>query len=125
MNKEINFSFGDRARPSDSCGVTFKNEYYLFGGDWQFNRQVHKRLSLIIIKSKNLFWFIFKVLKVIGCRLERIMELDFDFGYSEACATYNIQNEEKVMLCFASDSEKRCDWWVYFQYTIDSHINIS
>ena len=50
----------------------------------------------------------FKVSKVIGCKLERIMDLEFDFD-SGACGTYNIQNEEKVMLCFGShNSQKRC-----------------
>ena len=54
----------------------------------------------------------FKVSKVIGCKLERIMDLEFDFD-SGACGTYNIQNEEKVMLCFGWSNDKRCDWWVY------------
>ena len=49
LNKEVNFSYGDRAKPSNSCGVTFKNEHYLFGGNWQFNRQVHK------IRKKTIF----------------------------------------------------------------------
>ena len=40
------------------------------------------------------------------------MDLEFDFDRG-ACGTYNIQNEEKVMLCFGtyeSKNYKRCDW---------------
>ena len=54
----------------------------------------------------------FKVSKVVGCKLERIMDLEFDFD-DGACGTYNIRNEEKVMLCFGIYNDQRCDWWVY------------
>ena len=53
----------------------------------------------------------FKVSKVVDCKLERIMDLGWKFSFKRvACGTYNIQNEEKVMLCFEKDFAKRCVW---------------
>ena len=48
MEKEVNFSFGDGTDLIGSCGVTFKNEHYMFGGDLfgkdeGYTRQVNKR----------------------------------------------------------------------------------
>ena len=48
---------------------------------------------------------------MVGCKLKRIMDLEFDFDHG-ACGTYNVQNEEKVMLCFEG-LDMRCDWLVY------------
>ena len=41
FDKEINFSFGDGTDAYGSCGVTFKNEFWMFGG-WNEKRQVNK-----------------------------------------------------------------------------------
>ena len=41
MEKEVNFSFGDGTDLRGSCGVTFKNEHFIFGGSDA--RQVYKR----------------------------------------------------------------------------------
>ena len=41
FDKEINFSFGDGTDASGSCGVTFKNEFWMFGGENE-KRQVNK-----------------------------------------------------------------------------------
>ena len=42
FDKEINFSFGDGTDAAASCGVTFKNEFWMFGGRNEM-RQVNKR----------------------------------------------------------------------------------
>ena len=42
MDKEVNFSFGYRTDVDGSCGVTFKNEHFIFGG-FSEQRQVYKR----------------------------------------------------------------------------------
>ena len=57
---------------------------------------------------------LFQGLKIVGCKLERVRDLEFDL-FEGACDTYNIQNEEKVMLCFGLvpnflSVPKRCDW---------------
>ena len=50
LEKEINFSFGNKTTSNGACGTTFKNEFYLFGGGLQLEReptdfrQVDKRL---------------------------------------------------------------------------------
>ena len=37
------------------------------------------------------------------------MDLKFNFDHG-ACGAYNIQNKEKVMLCFGDNPYKKCDW---------------
>ena len=37
LEKEINFSFGNKTTTNGACGVTFRNEYYLFGGGLLFD----------------------------------------------------------------------------------------
>ena len=53
LDKEINFSFGKETNLRGSCGVTFKNEHFMFGG-YETKRQVYKRSKIeIIIKVKK------------------------------------------------------------------------
>ena len=42
FDKEINFSFGDGTDARRSCGVTFKNEFWMFGGVYEGIKQVNK-----------------------------------------------------------------------------------
>ena len=42
LDKEVNFSFGYGTDLVNSCGVTFKNEHFIFGG-FSERRQVYKR----------------------------------------------------------------------------------
>ena len=50
LEKEINFSFGNKTTTNGACGIIFQNEYYLFGGALHFEekpsdfRQVNNRL---------------------------------------------------------------------------------
>ena len=39
FDKEINFSFEDQTYVSGACGVTFQNEFWMFGG-FEDKRQV-------------------------------------------------------------------------------------
>ena len=39
FDEAINFSFGDKTDADGACGVTFKNEFWLFGGA---NKQVNE-----------------------------------------------------------------------------------
>ena len=43
LDKNVMFSFGDETTAFATCGVTFKNEHYVFGGYRNTNRQVYKR----------------------------------------------------------------------------------
>ena len=43
LDKEVYFSFGYRTDLENSCGVTFKNEHFIFGGGFADSRQVYTR----------------------------------------------------------------------------------
>ena len=102
FDKEINFSFGDETDAIYACGITFQNEFWMFGG-WNENRQVNKYILNSFLN------FIFKISKVVGCSLKRQSSLEFDF-YRGTCGTYQLQYKEKILLCFAEYATKSCHW---------------
>ena len=77
------FDFGTATSVHRSCSVTFRNNFYIFGGADSYNRQVSQL-------SVN--------------RLERIGTLDFNL-YTGACA---VINDDQIYLCFDYYDEKQC-----------------
>ena len=73
-----------------SCSATLNNEMLIFGGTepGDYTKQISK---------------------IIGCRLERIGELPYDF-YFGACGTFQFHdsNEQRVMLCFPARARDKC-----------------
>ena len=75
--QDFNFHSGYRTEIKQSCSVTFRGEFYVFGGD--FGKKMEKQIA-----------------KVTDCSLKRIGNLRFDFS-SGTCA---VVNEESIYLCF-------------------------
>ena len=87
--EDFDFEFGRLTQVAGSCSVTYRGDFYVFGGyPFPLTRQISK-----VSDSK---------LK--GCSLKRIGSLDFDF-YSGGCAAVN---EEAIYLCFDWDDRNRC-----------------
>ena len=95
-----------------ACGVTYKNEFLLFG--WK--QVCYRDIKAKILEREHLHFeknlnsnLIFKVLKVKGCKLEKTMSLDQNIP-SLACGTYNFQTQEQVLVCFDWYHPKECHW---------------
>ena len=84
--RDFNFNSGFRTKVSHSCSVTFRGEFYVFGGDNYGGNTLAMK----------------QILKVTDCSLEKIGKLRFDFRYG-ACAAVN---EESIYLCFSDRDEK-------------------
>ena len=82
-DKAFKFEMGRDTFASLSCSMSWKNQFYLFGGDLSYNKQI-SRLD--------------------KCRLSRVGSLDFPFHYS-GCA--NMANK-KLFLCFDMSYLKTC-----------------
>ena len=88
--RDFNFHSGFRTEVKFSCSVTFRGEFYVFGGDHIHNYQQMRQ-----------------ILKVTDCSIEKVGKLRFDFRYG-ACAAVN---EESIYLCFSDrdgNSRKQC-----------------
>ena len=68
-----------------SCSLTFKNEFYVFGSQFEHRQQVSK---------------------IVGCQVKRVGDLDFNFT-AGACTNVN---DETVHLCFNDNfgDHKKC-----------------
>ena len=84
-----------------SCSATLNGELFVFGGKTH-QKQV-KHIDLNCIYNYKLL----KVSKVIGCGLQRIGDLSYDF-YVGTCATYNFP-AERILLCFAEAYTQKCE----------------
>ena len=73
-DRDFNFDLTERTEVFRSCGLTWRGESYVFGGESE-NRQISK---------------------IVGCSLERIGSLDNDF----INATCTNVNDEDLYLCF-------------------------
>ena len=82
-DKAFKFEMGTNTFASLSCSMTWKNRFYVFGGEKSFDKQI-SRLD--------------------QCRLTRVGSLNFPFGYS-SCT--NMANE-KLFLCFHMQYLKTC-----------------
>merc|ERR1711990_433021 len=85
INEDLNFEYGSGTSAVYGCGATLHNIFWYFGGTSLNSRQVSK---------------------VVGCKLERQDNLDFDF-YLGSCNTFN-QPDQKVLLCFDYRNAKQC-----------------
>ena len=83
VDRNFFFLYGEKTEVFQSCGLTWRNQFYLFGGTNE-KRQVSKLSS---------------------CKLERVGELDFDLDKG-GCANLN---DEKIYLCFGLEQNtKKC-----------------
>ena len=74
------FMYGENTWAHYSCSLTFRNQFYLFGGDQGYTRQI-SRLN--------------------GCSIERIGSLDFESSWG-GCANVN---DDRIYLCFSRDKD--------------------
>ena len=83
-DRDINFEFGENTEVHNSCGLTFRNQYFVFGGN-SFKTQISQ---------------------IINCQLKRIGQLEFNHD-DGGCA--NVGNN-RVYLCFndKSSDRKKC-----------------
>ena len=81
-DSDIVMSFGTGTEVFNSCSVSFRNKFYVFGG-----RDETRQIS-----------------EVAQCQLRRVGTLDFDH-YFAACT--NVDNRE-IYLCFDYNDEKQC-----------------
>ena len=83
-DRDINFKFGDNTEVFHSCGLTFKNQHFVFGGS-SFKAQISQ---------------------IIDCQLKQIGTLAFNHDYG-GCA--NVRNNQ-IYLCFNDSSfdRKKC-----------------
>ena len=82
MDPKITMSFDKETQISYSCAVTFRNRFYVFGGQ-KYKRQISE---------------------VKECKLTKIGNLDFEHSFG-ACS--NLDNQ-KLYLCFDQKNPKRC-----------------
>ena len=81
-DRSINFQFGENTEVKYSCGVTFRNEHFIFGGN--------------TLKTQ--------ISQVVGCKLKNIGQLTFQHQLG-GCA--NIQ-DQSIYLCFGESPYKKC-----------------
>ena len=79
---DFSFTFGKNTEVYKSCSVTWRGEFFIFGG----------------FDDKK------QITKLNGCRLERVGSLSFDH-YGGTCA---VVNDEDIYLCFDYYSYKTC-----------------
>ena len=82
--EDFDFVFGDETEVKASCSVTYRGDFYVFGG---YQKQNQNQIS-----------------KLAGCSLKRIGSLDFGLYYG-ACAAVK---EESIYLCFSHSYGKKC-----------------
>ena len=81
MNDGLDFEYGEGAKAYRGCGVTFRGEFWYFGGGGQRGSPERRQAS-----------------KVVGCKLTRQFDLSFDFMQG-SCNTF-ADPEPRVLLCF-------------------------
>ena len=99
--EDFDFEFGHQTEVDGSCSVTYRGDFYVFGGSY-LDRQISK---------------------LEGCSLKRIGDLDFDFQVGGCAAV----NEESIYLCFRRYDYKRCFFGTdpvgTFHNVTESHFN--
>ena len=80
---QLDFEFGDDTEVENSCSLQWQNRYFVFGGDYEQQKQVSM---------------------VNGNRLERKGSLDFDFD-NGGCT---VLNQRTIVLCFDFYETKVC-----------------
>ena len=87
-DKDFSFSFGEGTQALFSCSITWRNQFFVFGG-----KADRKQISILN-----------------GCQLERIGSLAFDQYYG-GCANVG---DEAIYLCFNQEAadNKKCRFGV-------------
>ena len=108
VNDDLDFKYGNGVAAHVGCGLTFKGQFWYFGGYGKvFNRQVIVKgiiYSNINSNINNLFEK--KANKIVGCEMARQFDLPFDFE-SGSCNTFYVP-EEKVLMCFSASDPNTC-----------------
>ena len=81
--KTSNVKYGPETSVYESCSITWKNEFFVFGG----NNSDKKQIS-----------------KMVGCKLTRIGSLDFDH-FAGTCSN---MNNRLLYVCFDYGNAKKC-----------------
>ena len=81
-NRDFYFKYGENTEAYESCGLTFKNQFFMYGGS----------------KQKT------QISQIVNCELKRIGQLPFDFRLG-ACT--NVANQ-KFYLCFDYYDSRQC-----------------
>ena len=68
VDTDFNFEFGENTSVYYSCSIKYKNEFFIFGGNYGDERR--------------------QISKISGCQLEQIGALDFDHYYG-TCTDVN------------------------------------
>ena len=82
VRRNVRFNYEENTEIFNSCGLTWKSRYYVFGGE-TFQRQISR---------------------IDNCALKSVGQLPFNF---EAGACTNVV-DTKIYLCFDSEDNKRC-----------------
>ena len=101
VNEDLNFEYGEGAKLHRGCGALLQNVFWYFGGSIWGSRTRHVNYSKICQ-----IFICFQVSKIVGCKMERQTDLNFDF-YDGSCNTFNEPNP-KVLLCFDQNNEREC-----------------
>ena len=103
MHEDLNFEYGDVTTSKYGCGASLHNVFWYFGGaKWEvpgYHRQVKLQKHLLDI-------YLFQASKIVGCKLERQTDWDFDF-YQGACNTFG-KPDQQFLLCFDWDNKRQC-----------------
>ena len=83
--RPFNFELGNAVTVSWSCSLTWKNNFYIFGGWGDQNKQISK---------------------LVGCKMTRLGSLSFDF-YAGGCAN---MNNRRLFLCFDYSHTRDCHY---------------
>ena len=93
---DFDFKYNRETSSSYSCGVTYENEFWIFGGADESKRQVRTK---IMEENKTEI----KFSRIEGCELKSVGELSFDF-YHGACNSFSFG----VLLCFDYYNTQSC-----------------
>ena len=79
------FNYGLDTDAYNSCGLTFRNQFYMYGG--RTDRETERQIS-----------------QIMSCELKRIRDLPFDFVLGACTSVAN----QKLILCFDENDSKQC-----------------
>ena len=100
VNENINFEYGEDTIAHYGCGATLFGQFWYFGGNKEYKRQVYV-MCLSIMNQISI-----KASKIEVCKLVRQHDLPFDYFFG-SCNTF-LQPTEKVLLCFDYDQPQTC-----------------
>ena len=109
INEDLDFQYDDGITVYGGCGATLQNVFWYFGGSSRFGTLRQVKLQILFVQN-SLVWLShnlwFQANKIVGCKLERQADLNFEFG-SGACNNFN-QPSPQILLCFGYPNTKEC-----------------